>query len=1161
MVNHVNLNCLPLPTPLPLFPPNRRRRWNDFKEDFYDYALSNGVYKLNPEIQISHLRTALGSQCKSKLRSLVVPSTEVTDEQIKIDIAANSPSRRLIATIAAWEKVYCGVENILVNREKFYSCNQESLDIDRYIEKVSELADECEFPAVAKDQLIRDRLVLGLSSSALRDKLLQNEKTDLHSVIAFIRRASKTVRPRSAASDCNAPSTESVNKIRSEKRPPTRNSNRDAPRPNRKCKFCDLLHPMLKSKCPARDQTCSKCRKTGHFAACCDTIRKLNYIDVNDDSDDEIDSVEEDCFNVELGRLGDRKKRIVGDALLRSRDREFCLKAQIDCGASVDVLPYQLYKKLRKLQILPPKTKSTRKLRMYNGDLTDPVGQVSATLVNNGREATVTFQIVDVPEQPLLGASTSLALGYIRLGENAEFVNKVSDCDQEDRLESLVQEYAEIFKGLGKLQGKVKIYLKNDAIPVQCPPRRVPAALKTQIVDRIAELERQGIIVPVHTPTEWISQLLVVARKDKKLRVTLDPFHLNKATRRSHYRLPVLSDILPRLTKAKFFSVADASDGFFQCELDDASTDLTTFWTPTGRYKYLRMPQGLSISPEIYQAKQMEALENLKGIEIIADDILIHGETFEDHYENLRAFFQRCKERHLRLNKKKLRICVPSAKYMGHILTRDGVQPDPEKIEILRNCPPPRDKKALLRFLGAVNYLSKFIPGYSELTTSLRSLLKDNIEFRWMESQNVAFERIKEALAKSPTLAYFDVDKPILIQTDSSQNGVGGVLLQEGRPVDLCSSALRPAELGYAVIEKELLAILVSCKKFDHYIFGHPQVVVQTDHQPLISCFRKPLHSNPIRLQRMLLSLQKYNLEVSYVRGKANCIADWLSRDTYQTTHSLVVDEGLVYRIELENLDVSGHTAVKNATLLQIKEAAIGDLETSLLKKMLTCGWPRSREHCAREMRPFWKYRSELTTDGELIFRNTAVFIPRTLRRAMLTKAHASHYGSAASWKRARDCIFWPSLKSELFDWCDSCESCLSYQPRQQREPLKITTTAYYPFQIVYQDFFTLRDRQYLVTVDSYSDYFEVDDLGRDSSAERLIQATQRHFARYGAPVELHSDNGPQFTSTAFIEFLSEWGVTPVTSSPYFPQGNGKAEAAVKVAKRLLKKCLLSGED
>lgn len=238
------------------------------------------------------------------------------------------------------------------------------------------------------------------------------------------------------------------------------------------------------------------------------------------------------------------------------------------------------------------------------------------------------------------------------------------------KLDKLLKKHSGIFEGLGKLPGKVRIHLKENYTPVQCPPRKIPIALKEKIIDRILHLERHSIIKKVEhdTPSPFISQMLVVIREGKKPRITLDPFHLNKATRRCHFRMPVLTDILPQLKRARFFTVCDAADGFYQCELDERSTDLTTFWTPLGRFKYLRMPQGLNIAPEIYQAKQMEVLDGLKGVYCVADDLLICGfgdtdeEALEDHFNNLEKVFERCASKNLVLNRSKLKLCVSEVK-------------------------------------------------------------------------------------------------------------------------------------------------------------------------------------------------------------------------------------------------------------------------------------------------------------------------------------------------------------------------------------------------------------------------------------------------------------------------------------------------------------------
>ena len=179
----------------------------------------------------------------------------------------------------------------------------------------------------------------------------------------------------------------------------------------------------------------------------------------------------------------------------------------------------------------------------------------------------------------------------------------------------------------------------------------------------------------------------------------------------------------------------------------------------------------------------------------------------------------------------------------------------------------------------------------------------------------------------------------------------------------------------------------------------------------------------------------------------------------------------------------------------------------------------------------------------------------------MLKVAHASHYGSRLMWRRTRRCIFWPALRSELEDFCNNCGECLAFQSRQADEPMMETTSATHPFQVVFQDVFRFENQQFLVTVDVFSDFFEVDKLGETATTRKVVEASKRHFATYGIPVELHTDNGPQYGSEEFRNFVKTWNISHVTSSPYFAQSNGEAEGAVKIAKKLLKKCSLSKED
>ena len=208
---------LPLPEPLPLFPPNRRKRWLEFKEDFTDYASSNGLFAQSPTIQLSHFRRALGSQCKSKFR-MICASLTIPPENLEESAKKNEPSALLQNTIIAFELDYCGKQNILANREKFYMCNQGSMDVDRFIEKVCELAEDCEFRSASKDEMIRDRLVLGLADDRLKDKLVQSDREDLAYVIQTIRRSVHSASTSAVVAATTSEHEENVNKVRGDRR-------------------------------------------------------------------------------------------------------------------------------------------------------------------------------------------------------------------------------------------------------------------------------------------------------------------------------------------------------------------------------------------------------------------------------------------------------------------------------------------------------------------------------------------------------------------------------------------------------------------------------------------------------------------------------------------------------------------------------------------------------------------------------------------------------------------------------------------------------------------------------------------------------------------------------------------------------------------------------
>ena len=367
------------------------------------------------------------------------------------------------------------------------------------------------------------------------------------------------------------------------------------------------------------------------------------------------------------------------------------------------------------------------------------------------------------------------------------------------------------------------------------------------------------------------------------------------------------------------------------------------------------MPFGINSAPEVWQRKMREHIEGLKGVEVIADDFVIVGfgntpaEWQADHDRNVRAFLNRCRERNLKLNKKKARLRQQEVPFIGHILTPEGLKQDPRKVEAIVVMPDPTDVQSLRRFVGMVNYLAKFLPRLSEETEVLRKLTEKDAEWCWLQSHADAVTRVKEMIVSAPVLAYYDVKKPVVIQCDASQNGLDAALLQEERLVAFSSRVMTQTEQNYAQIQKELLAIVYACEKFDQYVFGRSNVIVQSDHKPLETIFKKPIHSSPKRLQRMRLRLQNYEIQMEYKKGETMFLADTLRRAYLknelvgQTQDSDVrsIRERL-FDFELEQIKHGEDLSVSPTLLKSLREETAKDEELQILSDVIHEGWPET---------------------------------------------------------------------------------------------------------------------------------------------------------------------------------------------------------------------------
>ena len=390
-----------------------------------------------------------------------------------------------------------------------------------------------------------------------------------------------------------------------------------------------------------------------------------------------------------------------------------------------------------------------------------------------------------------------------------------------------------VFKGVGTLPGgPYHIKLKNSYKPVQHPPRSVPLGMQSAYKAELDRLVREDIITEVHENTEWINSIAPVMKDDGSLRLCLDPKDLNKAIKRNQWYARTLDDILPELAQSKYFTVKDATSGFWHVVLDFRTSLLTTFNTPWGKYRWLRMPFGLKVSGDVFQERLDRVLRLVPGVLGITDDIVIHGATENTHDGTVLILCETARLNNLSLNSKKMQFKSTDCKFFGHRLTPDGIKVDPKKIEATIHMDPPQNVASLQSFNGMVNYLKKFSPVLSELSEPLRRLCKSGVEWAWESEQQNAFEAIKQVITTLPVLAFFDKTKKHMIQCDASKKGLSAVLLQESKPVMYVSRVLTETEQRYSNIERELLAIVFALERLNHYTFGRT-ITVQSDHQPL----------------------------------------------------------------------------------------------------------------------------------------------------------------------------------------------------------------------------------------------------------------------------------------------------------------------------------------
>ncbi|UYV66446.1 hypothetical protein LAZ67_4001706 [Cordylochernes scorpioides] len=669
----------------------------------------------------------------------------------------------------------------------------------------------------------------------------------------------------------------------------------------------------------------------------------------------------------------------------------------------------------------------------------------------------------------------------------------------------------------------------GDHAPIRQRPYRVSPYERGVIQTEVDKMLKSGIVKPSDSP--WSSPVVLVKKKDGTWRFCVDYRRLNKITRKDVYPLPRIDDTLDSLKGASVFSTMDLKSGYWQIEVDEADREKTAFVTPDGLFEFKVMPFGLCNAPATFERIMDNLLRGLKWNICLCylDDIIVFSKTMEEHILRLEMVLNCLSKAGLTLNLEKCHFGSRRMKVLGHLIDGDGIYPDPDKVEAVRNFPRPKNVSEVRSFLGLCSYYRRFIKSFADITGPLNELLKKGKQFSWNDRQEDSFNNLKSALTSEPVLGHFDEAAPIYVHTDASGFGIGSVLVQlrDGceQPIAYASRTLSKSEKNYSTTEKECLAVVWSISKFRPYLFGRHFSVV-TDHHSL--CWLANLKDPSGRLARWALRLQEYEVAVCYKNGRKHKDADCLSRsplpDTAEETEEDILCLAVLCDVEKEQ-----------------------QRDPSLTKIIANCGDPNYKRFVIINNILYKKNYDPLGRPWLLV-------VPRTLRLEVLRSSHdaptAGHLGFAKTYDRIRRRLFWPGLYRSVRNYVGHCRECQRRKKIPQLPPgnLKPIAPVSIPFQKIGMDllgrFPPTRDgnRWVIVCTDYLTKYAVTKAIPTGGAVEVAKFMVNDVVLKHGAPRELITDRGRSFQAKVVNELTKMCGMSHYFTTAYHPQTNGLTE-------------------
>ena len=684
--------------------------------------------------------------------------------------------------------------------------------------------------------------------------------------------------------------------------------------------------------------------------------------------------------------------------------------------------------------------------------------------------------------------------------------------------------------------------------------------------NEIEKLLEAGVIRESHS--SWSAPVVIVPKANGDKRLCVDFTALNKITRTYIWPMPKAEDIFAKLGKALYFTTLDLRAGYHHIALDPESIKKTGFCLPFGKYEYLKVPFGLAQAPAYFQNLMNKVLTGLNFAISYLDDIIIFSETPEQHLKHIQIVLKRLKEANLKMKKSKCDFFKKELHYLGHLLTRDGIKPQPAKVEALTNLKPPTSAKRVREFLGMVGYYRKFISRFADAARPLTKLTRRNIKFEWAKDCQIGFDYLRTALTKDPILKYPDPSKRYVLFTDASDQAAAGVLCQEypdenGKitelPIAYISAQFTDTQYKWSTIVKEGYAIYYCVKKWRPYL-EDSEVLIKSDAKSLEKFLEG--RTNNLKLDRWSLELQGRRIKCEHIPGAQNKAADCLSRLPYVTKKRSEYQAA-----DTNTLNVNNIEELDNYTCeCRLCEVDLTDT-LSLQKEDKFC--LRVTKALATPCNNFpGKHR--YSTDKELLYHTNlengkefkALVVPKALIPTVLNEMHdrLGHFGVSKSYALIKRYYYWPSMIKYIQRYVAKCSLCKREKMTSDEYQLQTTEIPHQAFSKVGIDLIVDLGKSHqgnnniLVIVDHLTS-FPIAIPIPNKEAGTIVEAFHKHvILEHGCPNTVLSDNGGEFANDTMAYLCDSYNINHTFTSPYMPRANGKTENFNKFLKASIRK-------